>query len=234
MCGRYVHPDQASIERAWHVGRANGNPFAQRFNVTPTMQVPMLRWDVDSGSFELMQAHWGFVPHWWKEAKPPRHTINARSEEIATKPMWRTAFRHTRCLLPAVGWYEWQPRQRVDPHTGEIAAFKQPFFIRPVDGKLFAFAAIYSPRGTEDGSGSTSCAILTRASVEPLTQVHDRMPVVLDETGIAAWIDPDQKDVQAVIAQHTRADFHFSAVSTRVNQRGAEGEGLIEPVPLAG
>jgi hypothetical protein len=31
MCGRYVSPDTAAIERQWQIGRRNSNPFPRRF-----------------------------------------------------------------------------------------------------------------------------------------------------------------------------------------------------------
>lgn len=43
MCGRYVSPDTAAMERAWHIGRSNSNPFKRRFNVAPTTTIPLLR-----------------------------------------------------------------------------------------------------------------------------------------------------------------------------------------------
>ena len=69
MCGRYVSPDQAAIERAWHIGRTTSNPFKQRYNVAPTTQIPILRArpGPDAG-FALTEARWGLIPPWWKEA----------------------------------------------------------------------------------------------------------------------------------------------------------------------
>lgn len=101
MCGRYVSPNQAAIERVWHLGRHNSNPFIRRFNVQPTSIVPMLRLDPESGELELVTGRWGLVPHWWKDAKPPQSCFNARIEEAAAKPMWRDAMRRARCLVPA-------------------------------------------------------------------------------------------------------------------------------------
>jgi putative SOS response-associated peptidase YedK len=114
MCGRYVSPDEAAIEREWRVGRRNSNPFPRRFNVSPTATVPIQRMSGRSREVELAAARWGFVPLWWKEARPPRTSFNARLEAAASKPMWRDAFRRARCLVPAEGWYEWQERERVD------------------------------------------------------------------------------------------------------------------------
>lgn len=238
MCGRYVHPDQAAIERAWHIGRENGNPiggnFKRRFNVTPTSLVPVLRRQKDSPDIELTQACWGFVPHWWKDAKAPRNTINARTEDIAQKPMWRSAIRQSRCLMPAQGWYEWQPMETLDARTGEIKVTKQPYFIRPIDGALVCFAALYSHRGPDVQQPIGSCSILTRASVGAAAQVHDRMPVVLSQEAFAAWLHPgltDPESISQFLVRNARTDFECIAVSTQVNARGAEGEQLIQPQP---
>ena len=40
MCGRYVSPEQAAIERAWNIGQCDGNPFAARYNVAPQQGNP--------------------------------------------------------------------------------------------------------------------------------------------------------------------------------------------------
>jgi putative SOS response-associated peptidase YedK len=42
MCGRYVSPDTAAIERQWQIGRRNSNPFPRRFNAAPSTDVPLL------------------------------------------------------------------------------------------------------------------------------------------------------------------------------------------------
>ncbi|HEX7952164.1 MAG TPA: hypothetical protein VF523_03725, partial [Burkholderiales bacterium] len=53
MCGRYVSPEQAAIERFWHIGRHDGNPFGRHFNVAPSAIVPILRVDRSTGELEL-------------------------------------------------------------------------------------------------------------------------------------------------------------------------------------
>src|ERR1700682_1164850 len=103
MCGRYVSPDTAAIERAWHIGASNSNPFPRRFNVAPTMPVQVIRGHRDFGHPQLVEARWGFIPGWWKQPKPPGHCFNARSEEAASNPMWKYSFRNARCLIPAEG-----------------------------------------------------------------------------------------------------------------------------------
>ena len=91
MCGRFVSPEEATIERYWQLGRHNFKLLPRRFNVFPTDTVQFLRWPSNSEGLELAAGRWGLVPHWWKEAKPPKMSFNARVEEAAGKPMWRRA-----------------------------------------------------------------------------------------------------------------------------------------------
>jgi putative SOS response-associated peptidase YedK len=232
MCGRYVHPDSAAIERAWHVGRDDGDPFEANYNVAPTTAVPILRLGRETGAVELTRARWGFIPHWWKNAKAPQTTINARSEEVAAKPMWRDAWRRSRCIIPASGWYEWREMDRVDPETGEVKPYKQPYFMRRPDGAPFCFAGLMAWWQPADAdAGVVSCAILTRGAEGRPAEVHDRMPVILPDDAHATWLDRTVSD-PAPIAERAEADFVYAPVSTALNRRGAEGAALIEPVAL--
>ena len=119
---------------------------------------------MEDGNLTLHAARWGLVPSWWKKPKPPALTFNARSEEASTKPMWRHAYRNSRCLMPAGGWYEWQQVERVDQETGEIVKVKQPHYIHRTDEPIFAFAGLMSRWTKLDGESALSCAVLTKAA----------------------------------------------------------------------
>ena len=238
MCGRYVSPDEAAIERAWHVGRGNNEPFPRRYNVQPTTAVAILRRPPESAAMELARARWGLIPPWWKDAKPPKFSFNARLEEAASKPMWRHPLRHARCLVPAEGWYEWRAAERPDPQSGKPKVFKQPHYIRRKDARPFCFAGLLSfwtpPVG---GTTQLSCSILTTAATGPVAEVHDRMPVVLDDAAHASWLDPglvDAESVAELIRAHAlAAQFRHFEVSTLVSAGRAEGAQLIEPLVAA-
>jgi putative SOS response-associated peptidase YedK len=214
MCGRFVSPEQSAIERAWRIDRVNSNPFPRRFNVAPTLEVAVLA--REDGLLALDAARWGLVPHWWKKDTPPTHSINARLEEAAGKPMWRDPMRRSRCLVPAEGWYEWQT----------LAGGRQPHYIRRADGRLLCFAGLLSPH-----HGRWTCALLTRAAEGPVAEVHDRMPVVLPDEAFAAWLDPALEDPTRFARERSlAAEFTHHAVSKRVNNARNEGADLVEPI----
>ena len=234
MCGRYVSPEEAEIERFWHIGRHNSNPFARRFNVSPTSIIPILRLDRATGEIELVNARWGLIPIWWKEPKPPRSTHNARSEEAAIKPMWKGPLAKSRCLIPAVGWYEWKTVERADTATGEIKPVKQPHFFHLPNDRLCVFAGVMAMwKPANDDEWQTSCAILTRDAVGPAAEVHDRMPVILSRDSEKAWLDANISDAAQAMAaalQHGVTELEHHPVSSRVNVAKNDDDDLIKAV----
>jgi putative SOS response-associated peptidase YedK len=219
VCGRYVAPDAAAIEAAWHIGRQSSNPFAVRYNVQPTSMVPILRGEPARGEPALVEARWGFIPPWWKQAKLPSHCFNARSEDAREKPMWRGAYRFARCLVPALGWYEWRDAERTDPRTGEIRAYRQPHYIYRPDRRPVCFAGLMASWRPPGKEALLSCAILTRPAVPAVADIHERMPVVLEESFFADWLDPGLADPDKVsaIIRAGQSGFAHHAVTPRLN-----------------
>lgn len=227
MCGRYVTPDEAALERFWALDRRHWNPFRQSYNVAPTTVVPVIR-RAEDGADELCGARWGLIPHWWTRETAPSFTFNARSEEAASKPMWREGYRHKRCLMPAQGWYEWRELEAL-PAASKGRAAKQPYFIHCDTDPVIAFAGLMANWRAPDGQWIVSCALLSTAAAPAIAHIHDRMPVVLAPESLAAWLDPNQsvEDVGRIVAR-AREDFTAHPVSTRVNNARNDSPDLIQ------
>lgn len=233
MCGRYVTPEQAALERFWHIGRHNWRGLIlPLFNVAPTSCVPVITRGED-GVLELSGARWGLIPHWWKNAQPPSLTFNARSEEAAQKPMWRQGLKAQRCLMPVRGWYEWHEVAPAPDAKGRPV--KQPYFLHAPDSEVMAFAGLWARWQPPQGEPVVSCALLSKAAAPGIDAIHHRMPVVLKPEHFAAWLDPKTppEQVQAIIAD-ARTDFAFHPVSTRVNNARNESPDLVRPLQAAG
>lgn len=225
MCGRYVQPDVAAIERAWHIGRHNLTRHfidAIRYNVTPGAFVAALRRDGEGG-LELCDLRWGLVPSWAGSAESGLKTINARSETVATSGAYRQAFRKRRCLVPAMGWYEWQLLG---------SRRKQPWYFCSRDGRLLAFAAIWERRQQSAVEALESVSILTRPANEDTAPVHDRMPVLLDPAAQLDWLDTPEHLCERLVERALRGPsvpVKAHRVSERVNRPRVDDASLIEP-----
>jgi len=91
---------------------------------------------------EALIGQFGLVPHWASDLKLGRHTYNARSETVATKPSFRDAWRQARhCIIPAMAIYE------PDWRSGKAI----PTRIRRADEQPMGIAGLWdqwkSPRG---------------------------------------------------------------------------------------
>lgn len=131
MCGRFAN-DLAPelIQRLFDT--SNPLPNVQpSWNVAPTMDVPVVRSHPETHGRHIDLLKWGLVPFGTRDLKAARKPMNARSETVATSPMFRAAFARRRCIVPATAFYEWKAHQ-----DG-----KQPFAIARTDGEPLAFAA---------------------------------------------------------------------------------------------
>src|SRR6266536_1699593 len=105
MCGRYTLTNPEDIAERFGLGAFAETRIEPRFNVAPSQAVPVVRTREDGPTLELMR--WGFQPSWMRYdgKRPP--PINARSESLLERPMFRSAVVRGRCLIPADGFYEW-------------------------------------------------------------------------------------------------------------------------------
>jgi putative SOS response-associated peptidase YedK len=224
MCGRYAFFSPAeAVKRVF--GVAALPELAARYNVAPTQAVPVLL-ETAPGNREVALLHWGLIPSWAKERSIGNRMINARAETLAERPAFRRAFRDRRCLVLADGWYEWQT----------TATGKQPWFIRSRDGLPMGLAGLWeSWRDPASGDTVKSVAIVTTDAPGTLGDIHHRMPAVIAQEGIAAWLDPGQRGAAALSRWLVGMDpskFDAWPVSRQVNDPRHEGPELVEPVTV--
>jgi len=144
------------------------------------------------------------------------------SETAAEKPMFRSAFRKRRCLIPASGFYEWK---------AVAAKKKRPYAIRLADDKPFAFAGLFEKWAGPDGDVE-SCCILTTAPNELAGAIHNRMPAILDPRDFDLWLDPEEQDAASVaplLRAFPATKMRAYPVSTWVNDVKHKDARCVEP-----
>ena len=189
------------------------------YNVAPTQQVAAVL--EDEGGRRLEMLRWGLVPSWADDPEIGARMINARSETAPEKPSFRRAFRGRRCLIAADGFYEWKREN----------GGKQPYYFRMQDGRPFAFAGLWES-WEKGGEGILrTCAILTTRANSVLSEVHDRMPVILPHDAYDAWLDPDadREELGELMIPYAGDDLETYPVSRFVNSPRNNDERCIEP-----
>lgn len=219
MCGRYtLRTSPQAVAKAFQLQLVPD--FSPRYNNAPTQQVLTIR--EHDGSRQALFMHWGLIPSWADDPSIGNRMINARAESVADKPSFRSAFKRSRCLIVADGFYEWQK-------TGKA---KQPSFIRLKQDRPFAFAGLAEHWHRGDQT-IDSCTIVTTAANELMAPIHDRMPVILAPEDYEEWLDPqfpDKEKLLALLRPFPEDRLVAIPVSTLVNSPRNEEAACIEPL----
>ena len=222
MCGRFtLITNLGAIAARFGVSRfLEEVRHAPRYNIAPTQTVIVVN---DEGTRTLTEMRWGLIPSWAKDPAIGNRMINARAETVATKPAFRVALRKRRGLIPADGFYEWQP----------VGRRKQPVRIVLKTREPFGFAGLWESWTSPEGEESRSCTIITTEANELLTPIHDRMPVILNHDAEAVWLDPTIQDsarLLPLLRPYPSEEMEIYQVSTRVNNPDRDEPECIKPL----
>jgi putative SOS response-associated peptidase YedK len=231
VCGRYARQlefDFAEDQRAV-LERMNpllADQLLQRepaYNICPPQIQPVIARS-DEG-IAMKGLRWGLVPIWAKDLKIGAHAINARQETVQEKPMFRTAFKKRRALVPATGYFEW---------TGE-AGHKQPFFIYPPDHRLLLFAGLWEAwkdKNDPEAEWVKTFTVITGEPGKVSGDVHDRQPVILPASMWEQWLDGTPEEAAALLAEVPEAELTYHPVTKAVSSPKSQGAHLVEPIEI--
>ena len=114
---------------------------------------------------------WGLLPHDTRDPATAPRPIHARAETLAELPMFADAFRRRRGIVPADEYY--QRRTRGGPD--------QRFAISRSDGQPMAIAGLWDAYVWPNGQIERTYCIITIEAVGATAEIHDRMPLALEE-----------------------------------------------------
>jgi putative SOS response-associated peptidase YedK len=221
MCGRFTLGATATDLTA-PFNLATVPAWTPRYNIAPTQEVLVVLQPSPQARREARLHRWGLVPSWAKDPSIGTRLINARAETVATKPVFRHAFRDRRCLVLTDGFYEWHKE----------GASKQPYHIRLRDGRPFAFAGLWEHWEGEEAT-IDSCTLLTTTPNEVMRPLHDRMPVILPAAEYDQWLEcrgQDTEHLHTILRPYPGDDLIAYPVSTRVNNPAHDSSECLIPL----
>lgn len=191
--------------------------FHSSYNIAPSQNLPAF---LNNGLYK--NTHFGLIPNFAKEKKLT--PVNARSETLFEKTMFKSLMKRKCCLIPANGFYEWQ----------KAGKEKIPYWIYPKQEEYFTFAGVYDEwHNPHTGEIITSTAIITTEPNAIMRPIYNRMPVILEQKDWDLWLDSkvvNQDSLNPFFkpCDETLIDAH--SVSTYVNTPTNNTDKCIEKV----
>jgi putative SOS response-associated peptidase YedK len=217
MCGRYSFAvEDALIKERFGISVRTAI-YKARYNCAPSQSLAVITGTTERS---LSFYRWGLIPSWAKDPSIGSRMINARSETVAAKPSFRSAFKHRRCLVPADSFFEWKKDRE-----------KTPFRILMKDHQPFAMAGIWDEWISPDGEIIRTFSILTTGPNDLMARIHDRMPVILLPEDEARWLtEPVAEKLATLLKPYPAERMEAYPVSKHVNSPRNDDPGVLEAV----
>ncbi len=142
-----------------------------------------------TNGFEQINANWGIQPNWSKQL-----LINAQAETAHEKPSFKDAIVHSRCLVPVSGWYEWKTEGKKKIKYGFSHKRNEPFYM---GGILYD---IQAPK----------LVTLTRSPTPQCADIHNRMPVLIDQDKISYWFNASPNQLSTLYTVQNIQDIEIT------------------------
>lgn len=175
MCGRYNLTDSPMVHTLMEILNINTGPLPVRFNICPTEQAAVIF--RQQGQTIMLDLRWWLVPSWSNGPTTDYAMFNARAENLLQSKAYAQPFKRQRCIIPATSFIEWQKTEQ-----GQL-----PILIQPSEG-AFAFAGVWDYWKPES---LYSFSIITTEAPSEFRHVHSRMPVILKDTEMKAWLNTE-------------------------------------------
>jgi putative SOS response-associated peptidase YedK len=221
MCGRFaLKAPPRSIQEHFHLPETID--LSPRYNIAPSQPIAVVRHLPGKNFRQLDMLRWGLIPHWAKDMNIGHKLINARSETLAPKPSFRTSFKRRRCLIAADGFYEWK-------HSGKT---KQPYFVQLNTGNIFGFAGLWESWKSPDGNIVESCTVITTSPNELISEIHDRMPVILHPEDYETWLGDSSlmNSLQHLLMPYPADEMEIFQVNSEVNNPKNDSPSCLAPL----
>lgn len=193
MCGRFSLSSNLEELQNEFSNEISGN-FPVKYNISPGQSPVVI--SLKKNNFYLNKIHWGF-----KVPKLGKLVINARSETIIEKPLFKNLLLQNRCLIPANSWFEWDNE-------------KKPYLIKHKKNDIIAFAGLQRIEENQE----RSFVIITTDAEKDLKKIHNRTPLVIKKENFLLWLGNDYKKAYNFLKPMNSNEYTFHPVSPKVGK----------------
>ena len=210
MCGRITFTFSKGelaqyLHEQYQIEQITADIDLPRYNVAPGQDIISVISDGQKNRVGLLK--WGFIPSFASDEKVGFKMINAKAETLFEKPAYREAAKTRRCVILADSFYEWDKS-------------KQPYRIFTKGNHIFPLAGIWNTYKRANGDLVHTVAIITTSANRPMSKIHERMPVILDEESQKKWLNTHVKDIETLsrlLKPYKDEDIAMYPVSKHVN-----------------
>ena len=158
MCGRYLlEADYEALIERYKIFDDFRADYEKQVEIFPGQSILAI-----SNNGTRNEGH-QFI--WGMKIMPKRTLINSRLETVLNSKLYD---RFKPCILPASGYYEWEP------------VHKSKFRIT-ADSEILNLAGLFDV-------SSKTVSIITTEAVSEIAQIHNRMPLVIGEAEQEQWL----------------------------------------------
>ena len=193
MCGRFSLSSNLEELKNKFSNEISGN-FPAKYNISPGQNSVVI--SLKKNDLYLNQIQWGF-----KVPKLSKLVINARSETINEKPLFKNSFQQNRCLIPANSWFEWNNENK-------------PYLIKHKENDIIAFAGLQRLEENKE----RSFVIITAEAGRNLKTIHKRTPLVINKENFLFWLGNDYEKACNFLKPINANDYIFYPVSPKVGK----------------
>ena len=194
--------------------------YKPRYNAAPTQLLPV----ITSGSDGVSWFYWGRSAGSARNRSLSEKIVNLKAETLLERPVLKRALMKHRCIVPADGFYCWKK-------VGKKTAV--PYRCVVNDQKAFSFPAIWEEFENAEGETEHTFTIITIPSNSIISNITDRMPVILNETSERVWLNSDgnEKVLMDTLQEYLPEHMNLYTVSPRINDLKLDVASLIVHTP---
>ena len=218
MCGRIAFfKSKEKIINELIIDKWDECDYLPNYNTVPSNNLYVLTSKKDLRVIKTMS--WGITPKWSK-----KKLINARIETLQQKPSFRNLLNTNRCLIICDGYYEWK-KERVG---------SQPYYIFKKSKKLILMAGLWTESNLNSEKNVYSCAIITKPTQHNISEIHNRMPLILDLSDVDTWLNSKDNSYDYFISDllYSNIELEYHSISKAINDPFNNNPELLNPINL--